>query len=313
MSRGFVNTRLTIAGLAAACVAISAYVIADRRAKLSETREEIAAMRLAARNSRTEDREARWLQSLIEAREREVERLRSESVEPEQGAGFRLGVDLGARDGAYGAWLERIGRLARFLVANDSYLIPELEHLTVNDWLDATLSESLETEADYRVAAANLRELAKRRVAPKLSAALAEYLDVFEGELPSDPMALAPFLDKTISSKVLERYRINPSGKIPHVRVIGAKLVLVEDRRVDTVWDSRFTFGTDGSHGFSRAPAPDLRSMREAIGRFQEENGREPVTGEELEPYVEREVYKDHLDETFRAMHTPVRSTSERG
>lgn len=295
------NSKAILLASASACVAVSLFIATNAHSErfaidhtIARARSEIAA--LASRQSEIER-----LSTLIKERERDLTRLHDEA---------RLEVQAttppkrSETSNLFDTWLIRIDNLATFLSQHKSLQIPELEYLKANDWLEATITESLETEADYRSAAARLRQLAKRKTAPAIAAALAAYLEASGGELPTSPRDLVSNLHGSVSPEVLNRYRVNPSGLVDG-RHTGMTHVLIEDQRVDPIWYSRFSFPKQPG-SYAMFGVPNISPVAEAIAAFQAENGRPPANSDELAPFVRSKTLRENLPEIMRAMATPV-------
>ncbi len=249
--------------------------------------------------------EAERLTREIEDRMSEIERLEAQGkAYAGQAVALPQWNVTGTDDELFASWLRRIHRLATFIAANLSRQIPELAHLEVKDWLEATISDSLATEADFRTAAAKLRFLAKSRVAPKISSALAAYRERSGDALPAYPLQLLDDLHSPVAAEILSRYRMNPSGKADE-RGFGSHCVLVEDQQVDPIWYSSIGF-LQQKGSYVRFAPPNASQLTDAISKFEEEHGRAPQGSDELAPYVKSKAIREHLDDILRAMATPV-------
>ena len=302
-------------GVMTVCSVVAVLVAYDRSAELESVRRAIAAidaeLTLAEAEGLAKDREAARLRSLIAESRRELkESLSSEETNGEGGAKRRSKGSAGELAEEVDHWLDRVDRLAEFLSLHDSLRIPELEFLSARDWLDATNSVALETEADYRMALATLRRQAKQAVAPKIKEALAAYMSENEGVAPTESSQLLPYLDPAVSPAILARYKANPSGELLNVRTPGAKMVLVEENGPDEIWHWRISFGTDG--GIGTMGPPGIQNIRETIEAFEKAEGRRPESAEELRPYLPTGAKDEFLDQKLRAAMTPVRLPSER-
>lgn len=300
------NTKAVLLGTTVVCASTLLFVASRRSKEYRETIGEIASAKseLVAIASRAG--EAERLALIIDERVREIERLKDRMKAEEEAAMAPLVPALsGTDDELFGSWLGRIEGLSSYLSARAFLQIPELTHLTAKDWLEATISESLESEADFRATAAKLRFLAKQRVAPKISSALAAYIEDSGGELPTSVMQLRDKLDGSVAPEILKRYRMNPAGEV-NGRYLGARFVLIEDQQVDSIWYSTFGFSPQNSIYMHVGP-PDQSELTDAISKFEKDQGRAPEGGEELAPYIKSGTIKEHLDEMLRAMATPVR------
>lgn len=203
------------------------------------------------------------------------------------------------------AWLNRVECLQRFTAAHPEYSIPELRHLRAKDWLEATKDAKLETEADYRIALCTVRYAAKERVARKLNDALQKCLQSAGGQLPGDVSTIKAYLTDE-ESPLLDRYQLNPSGKLSGVSFgSGSGAVLVENP-VDPVWDTRLFFTTD-SMGMKGANTSYAAKVDNAIAAYRRANGAEPTDCSQISSLLEPTMDDEVLKEVFRAVRTPVR------
>lgn len=204
---------------------------------------------------------------------------------------------------AVGIWLDQVSRLGTFLGQHPEFSIPELRYLTANDWLDATRGANLVTEADYREALANLRSAAKRSVAPRIRDALQRYVTAHNGALPPDAPALSAYLPDSLDPAILQRYTINPSGRVPGL-IGDQRFVLVESKPVDELWDSAYYFSATGAYGLHGAYNAAAAAIRDAINRFEQNSGGPPTAVSQIEPYLQRKISAPQLAATFNALTT---------
>ncbi|MDQ8202242.1 hypothetical protein [Pelagicoccus sp. SDUM812003] len=204
-----------------------------------------------------------------------------------------------------GDWLKRVERLSDFLRANPSLAIPEMGNLTPNDWLDVTKFRSIETDADFRIALAKLRQIAKMRQAEAIQHAFAQYLKDSDGELPADSSELLAYSNGAFDQTIIERYQINPSGKIPESPHASTLILVETDEFVDPLWNSRLTFRKDGIYGVHPSHEYKQSRIQDALQRFETEHGRAPLNSAELESLVSEE-YRTNLSELLESITSPV-------
>ena len=246
-----------------------------------------------------------------EARRYDQNRLRREAAEVErlsQALAQARSVLAQTADGtnpfedAVGTWLDQVNRLSTYLGQHPEYSIPELRYLTANDWLDATKGVALVTEADFRKALATLRRDAKQIAAPKIRGALKLYLAANNDTLPPDTAALTAYLPAGTDPAILQRYRVNPSGKLPGLRG-DQPLVLVESGEVDPLWDSKFFFSNHGESGYYGTTVVTSETIvADAISRFRQSNGSPPTDVSQITPYLQRTVNAPILNAVFSAL-----------
>src|ERR1039458_9640482 len=105
------------------------------------------------------------------------------------------------------SWLSQVNQLRKRLDQKPDGKIPEFQFLTEQDWFNAVGKDNiLDTDADYRVALARLRDVAKRKFVPLAMAALNQYAAANGNRLPEDPAQLKPFFDPPVEDGIFERY-----------------------------------------------------------------------------------------------------------
>lgn len=250
------------------------------------------------------------LRSQLIARKEALEALKRDKIaaEAKPDQAFRKG----AIDGEIARWLDGVDQLAEYSSVNEDLRIPELSCLTANDWLNATLSVNLKSEADFRAAMAKLRELAKARIAPKIKDAVVAYLEASGGEWPSYPGELVKFAEDAVQESIFLRYRIHPAGENHH-RIRGREIVLEEADRPDELWYTTFIFDSDGSYVyFGHTNSKDMERISGGIKAFEEEHQRTPRNSQELAPFIESKREIENLDTLFTLMTTRPKLPSEK-
>jgi hypothetical protein len=270
--------------------------VAHRLVQERRSREAWAAQLRAAKEAREFDRHK------LQGESAEVARL-SQALAQARSVLAQTADGTNPFEDAVGSWLGRIDRLNAFLGQHPEWSIPELRYLTANDWLDATKNANLVTEADCREALASLRSLAKRNSAPKIEDALHRYLAANHGALPPEAAALAGYLPDGLDPALLQRYSMNPSGRVPGLRG-DLRFVLVETKPVDPLWDSSFFYSETGGYGTRAAFNDAAAAVTNAIDRFQQSNGRPPTDVSQIGPFLQRKVDPDRLAATFAALTT---------
>jgi len=135
----------------------------------------------------------------------------------------------------------RAGRLNEQLAHMPEKRIPELEWLTLTDWLDAVKDADLESEAGVRKALSRLRRLAKNRLYPVWQAAFRAYLDNNAGQLPGDLTQLKPYFATAVHDSILERYQLLSSGSASNLK--PGDYILSERAPAEQDYDERYEMG----------------------------------------------------------------------
>jgi hypothetical protein len=137
-------------------------------------------------------------------------------------------------DAAAKSWLDRVARLKQWSEQHSAAAIPEFCYLTQSDWLNATKTINLETDADFRRALSRLRDDAKGQFANMLPKALVVYTSAHDGQLPTDISQLQPYFASPVDNAIFERYRLVHTGKVDSLD----EPLVTEKARVDEDYDS---------------------------------------------------------------------------
>ncbi|HWA10249.1 MAG TPA: sigma-70 family RNA polymerase sigma factor [Opitutaceae bacterium] len=206
----------------------------------------------------------------------------------------------GPGSAAIQSWLDRVQKLHDRIEEVPTQSIPEFKLLKDDDWLAAAKHE-LSTEADYRQALAQLRTTAEEALFGKLKQALGRYTQANNGEFPTSPSDLKPYVDESIDDEMLQRQEIIPASEIPNMR-LGGDWVLTQKTAVDDLFDSRQVMGPVGSGvvgGFT--PLADMAAMIAIQQAYRAANpGKTPQNSAELAPYAttpdQQAALQRHLD-----------------
>lgn len=183
------------------------------------------------------------------------------------------------------AWLARVNLLKQRLEQNPQAVIPELQFVTQEDWLNAAQSE-LETDTDYRRALSILRSAGERYVASALRKALASFARDHNKQMPDTLSQLQPYLDSPLNVADLQRWEFIPASQIK-VSGMGGDTVLTQKAPIDDVFDLRYYIGPNGYgsteflyQGIAAIMDPIYEAFRAA------HNGEWPEDVSLLQPYV---------------------------
>lgn len=143
-------------------------------------------------------------------------------------ADVRPETDQPAAERSVRRYLGRIEDLQEVIARVPDVGIPEMRFLTPDDWIKVVIQlPSLESNADFRRALADVRQEAKRHAVASLSSALANY-PVRPEDIPKtvhDIAELASYCLPPLPPEILTRYEIVPPGTL---RVRGKDAVIRE-------------------------------------------------------------------------------------
>jgi hypothetical protein len=245
-------------------------------------REELATLRHA---TTSRDTEAATLR-------RELETMQRDLAEAEQqlsaipGALPLAGPNEPAHVTEMRAWLARVKRLKQIFADQPDQRIPEMLLLEEVDWLAPT-DHPLETEPQLRMAMAQVREAARVRFRPQMSAALRKYQAVAGSQVPASILALAPHFEPPVDQAMLAQYEVVMStSRSPPTLVFRPRAP------VDPIYEYRSTLdansgGTSGGNPTSWIPDYFERE-RKAMSAYALAHPLAPQVGlPQLAPYFD--------------------------
>jgi hypothetical protein len=173
----------------------------------------------------------------------EVARFRAEAQNRAPNNGATAPAPTNSLDEEFQALQARIALLKQKLEESPREKIPEQEMLTPRDWLNVALTADLQNDGGIRYNLNQLRTAAKDQFAPIMAAALRNYVDANNGELPSGLVQLKPYLPPSVSDAMLDRYELLHTGRTSELPsgtpIVGEKAT--KDRMVDSL----FSIGLD--------------------------------------------------------------------
>ena len=137
----------------------------------------------------------------------------------------------------------RAARLNQQLALAPEKRIPELQYLTLADWLEATRDADLDSDAGVRKALSRLRRLAKSRLYPAWQQAFRAYLDKHDNQLPADLAQLKPYFETPVDDAVLTRYQLLVTGSANTLN--PGDYIMTEKAAVDQVRTGDLALGVD--------------------------------------------------------------------
>lgn len=239
-----------------------------------------------------------------------AEKLRTESLRVAtdlSAASQRLGA---ARDrakadatteAALEAWLARVAQLKQWFADRPNQAIPEMRYLTSSDWLTATLDNDLHHPGHVRLAAADIRRVAKFRteISNNLSQALVAYRRDHNGTEAATMADLQPYLSPALSDDILLRYEFRPPNTDGWK---GSSIILQERGLPDEDFDVQIFFGQNGSTG-NRNDSPVGAALGPAYRGFQAANPNGAVTElEQLRPYLPPNIDPERVQAYWDAL-----------
>jgi len=181
----------------------------------------------------------------------EVARLRGDSKELAQLKAADLENAKDPEKLAIRDWLARAADLAQRIEKMPETKIPEFRFLRPVDWLEIAKDASLETDTDVRNAAQMLGGLAKNAFARLMRDALNKFLEVHNGELPTEITQLKSFFPVPVEDEVLQRYELLHSGNLEDVPGLDKSYRLVAEKSFAPVGSGR-PLVQIGTNGFNR-------------------------------------------------------------
>jgi len=183
----------------------------------------------------------------------EAARFRADAQELAQlkAAGLQKGID--PSEFALTSWLDRAKQLKRLPEKMPDKMIPELQLLSEDDWLQMCKvplrhlgkDVNLDDNSSARLVFSHVRMKAKEKFANMLSKALRGYSDANSGQLPADMLQLLPYFESGVDETTLRRYEILRTGKMEDVPNEG--VIMAEKTPVDSQYDTRLLLGKNWS------------------------------------------------------------------
>ena len=203
------------------------------------------------------------------------------------------------------AWLARANQLKQYLEQHPEGKIPELQFVTEDDWLRATMSafgtnNSGVTDLAYRQALVSVRNMGKSKFSAMARGALKSYALTHDGQFPADLSELKVHFAEPIDDAILQRYAIVPTATFKNTHVKGDWL-MAEITSPDEDLDYRYLTGANDNdtvrfkQPFSKEEkaqmeaqmlplVEQLMSVAKAYAAAHE--GRPPPDAKEMIPYA---------------------------
>jgi RNA polymerase sigma factor (sigma-70 family) len=149
---------------------------------------------------------------------------------------------------------ERIAQLKQRFAQWPGKKSPEIELLTEQEWVIAAAEHPLESEADYRDTMSEIRTDAMKKFAPMVKDAMKQYSESNNGQMPTSPSQLAPFLNlpTELATSILNDYEVAPPGTVhpphpgPNDQEVAPWAMLQTGGPADPQYDQSFVFYNGG-------------------------------------------------------------------
>ncbi|HEX3730438.1 MAG TPA: hypothetical protein VHV47_11580 [Opitutaceae bacterium] len=298
--------------LAALGMALAALLVFDAR-EFAAVRDQWT--RLSEARARVERLQAELLE--LNRRDRTAEQgLRPLRAHSQFGGLHNFDLEAAARNAT-----RRLSQLKTALAHHPAAQIPELGLLSDTDWLNlAGEPRPLDTDEQQRAALGQLHDVAIFNFAREFQAALKAYLAVSGGQLPSNPVAIAPYMDGSVDSAIFARYEMlesgaasagpRPDGGYQDGRVMAEKVSALPD----PAYDNRFQIN---QNGLSFGAPYDRTAYQQAQAAFAAANpGRPSPQPAQLQPYFQDpamgDLYVQYEQAGPRRLGFPIFATHSR-
>ncbi|MEY2429766.1 MAG: hypothetical protein QOJ40_2651 [Verrucomicrobiota bacterium] len=204
------------------------------------------------------------------------------------------GADLSAaqsdpRQALMQSWLAREDKLKQITQQNPDKIIPELQLLDEQAWLNTAMEAKFDTDKDVQRTLADLRHRAENVFASTTSQAVSKYMKANNGQFPTDLSQLQPYFKTPMDDAIMQRWQILPASAVSGLS-FGGDWVISEKAPVDPALDQRWGIGQSG-YGSSSYQSADtsaalatLDPVRKAYAAAN--NGKEPTDPSQILPYL---------------------------
>jgi RNA polymerase sigma factor (sigma-70 family) len=143
---------------------------------------------------------------------------------------------------------DRIKLLKEMLAANPAEMVPELQYLTDNDWLDLVTYDHHRLDPDNSYLLSSARSKAQIHFAHGvLDAALTQYGKNNQGQFPKDLSQLAPYFKSPADASMLQGWAILPTSSLPSQMRVEEDWVITQKAPVNAAMDQRIVLGMKNS------------------------------------------------------------------
>jgi hypothetical protein len=215
-------------------------------------------------------------------------------------------------ENALTVWFDKIEKIKDFVKNNPKYAIPEFKYLTDQQWLAATGGQ-METEADYRMTAAKLRQSAIINTADVFLRAFSDFSKAHDGKPPQNYEDVQQYLPADFD---YSRYAGIPHGKNPPGGSSSdgsvGQWIIKDVGPVDPIWDSGLWISSKGALMLDQIDWKPGRAVSDAIKRYKNENGgNAPTSSDQIGKYIKyddngKELNEMNIDEIYKIIMTSI-------
>jgi hypothetical protein len=216
-------------------------------------------------------------------------------------------------ENALTVWFDKIEKIKDFVKNNPKYAIPEFKYLTDQQWLAATGGQ-METEADYRIAAAKLRQSAIINAAGVFHQAFLDFSKAHTGNPPQNYADIQQYLPTDFD---YSRYAEIQPGEYPPGAApsegVSDPYIIKDIGPVDPIWDSGLWITAKGAMKLITIDWKQETAVSDAIKKYKNENGgNAPTSSSQIGKYIKyddngKELNKTDIDKIYKSLTTPVR------
>jgi hypothetical protein len=193
---------------------------------------------------------------------------------------------------------ERIYKIRGYISAHPESSIPEMRLLKDDDWVFAVRDIRLDTEASVQKALAQVRMAAQSRLGGIAAAAVRDYMDANDGQVPSDVTQLAPYLADSTNADLLQGLEKASPTAPPGCLFQGVSGA--DD------WYGSICYVAD-DHYTATGSGPGL-AIEEAVNAFQHATGNLPNDPSQIIPYLEASVSPATVNAIFAGLRSSPNS-----
>lgn len=295
---GFMNTTKATVALAITVTAVTVGVVVWQSQRLAYARLDLALLEGRMREATRSESDLSDLRARLNELDAEIASFRQGG----RNALPLLAFEVEDFEEELTGWAQRMESVERFLEANDSYRIPELELLTMEEWISEIKESVLESEADYRKVLSRLRYKAKLNSFERIASAVRSYQKATEGRFPKDPQELLGYFDEAFDPQILSRFRYSAEGDPEFANFTKGSEAIVESTFVDPIWDTQFCVTAKSSKNRPLPAMFEMDRLVEASKGFAKANGREPFDANELLPFMAEGKDHELISQIFAAM-----------
>lgn len=202
-------------------------------------------------------------------------------------------------------WMAKELKLRQQFEEHPDQWIPEMKHLSSEEWLDQARKADLDTATGMRCALSNVRVAAAFNFANKISEALHAYMNAHNQQLPDSTSQLSAYFQPPVdgADAILSRYEMSNSEQQANPAYRGASII--QKTLVDHI-DNAILIGeqTVSSVPPPHWPAVIPDELEPVVKSYEDANHRGFLTIYDLEPYATTPAEKEALNKVIKAATT---------